>query len=166
MVDEHAELSGFLELSALLTGFSTFELRGTGQAEAYLATLGDATGVGTVRALLAAFRGVRDDADDDAALERGLRGRILSDAALGPVARGLIKLWYVGTWHALPASWHEAHGTAAGDRTFVVSPAAYTEGLLWPAVGANPSGAKPFGYGTWALPPRVPAARPAQQAAT
>ncbi|HYO83919.1 MAG TPA: hypothetical protein VES20_21125, partial [Bryobacteraceae bacterium] len=39
---------------------------------------------------------------------------------------------------------------------FMVSAAAYTEGLLWPAIGANPPGAKGPGYGSWALPPRVP----------
>jgi len=34
-----------------------------------------------------------------------------------------------------------------------VSPASYTEGLLWPTIGANPPGAKAPGFGTWAYPP-------------
>ena len=144
-------LDGFLELSAALTGFSTFRLRGTGQAEAYLATLTEVVGEATVAALLDAWRRVAAEAE----AARALRQEILSDERLGPVARNVIKMWYVGTWHALPADWREAHAATDRDRTFVVSPVAYTEGLLWPAIGANPSGAKPLGYAMWATPPRI-----------
>jgi hypothetical protein len=151
--DRRAE---FLALSATLTGFSVFRLEGTGQTDAYFRTVCDVTGEPTVDALLAAHRRVADAAGgDQAALDRGLRRGLLSDAKLGPVARNLVKLWYVGTWYELPAAWREAFGARARDGTFVVSPEAYTEGLLWPAVGANPAGAKPFGYGMWAKPPRI-----------
>jgi len=146
----------FLALSATLTGFSVFRLEGTGQTDAYLGALTDIVGEATVDALAAVHRRVVDAAGgDEARLERGLRRELLSDTKLGPVARNLIRLWYVGTWHELPAAWREAFGAGTRDRTFVVSPEAYTEGLLWPAVGANPAGAKPFGYGMWAKPPRI-----------
>src|SRR3954454_3838700 len=148
----------FLALSSALTGFSVFRLKGTGQAPQYLSTAIEIIGEPTVRALLSTFRFVAGDAgDDQEALERGIRRDILSDGRLGPVARNLIKLWYVGTWYALPVEWREAFATTDRDRTFVVSPDAYTEGLLWPAVGANPSGAKPLGYGMWAMAPRIEA---------
>ena len=153
-------LQDFLALSSALTGFSVFRLKGTGQAPRYLSTATESS-ANTVRALLSAFRRVAGDTgdagDDQGALERGIRREILSDGKLGPVARNLIKLWYVGTWYALPVEWREAFATSDRDRTFVVSPDAYTEGLLWPAVGANPSGAKPFGYGMWAMAPRIEA---------
>jgi hypothetical protein len=144
-------LRAFLDLSAALTGFATFRLRGTGQAEAYLATLTEVVGEATAAALLGAWRAVAAEAE----VERALRREILSDDRLGPVARNVIKMWYVGIWYALPADWREAHAATSRDRTFVVSPEAYTEGLLWPAIGANPSGAKPLGYGIWASPPRI-----------
>lgn len=38
---------------------------------------------------------------------------------------------------------------------FVVSPAAYTEGLVWRAIGAHPAGAKAPGYASWAQPPDI-----------
>jgi hypothetical protein len=38
-----------------------------------------------------------------------------------------------------------------------VNESAYTEGLLWVAIGANPPGAKAPGYGSWARPPQIPA---------
>ena len=151
-------LDDFLALSSALTGFSVYRLKGTGQAEPYLSTATGIIGEAIIRALLSAFRRVVDQAcGDEGAIERGIRRDILSDSKLGPVARNLIKLWYVGTWYALPVEWREAYAAGGRDRTFVVSPDAYTEGLLWPAVGANPSGAKALGYGMWAMAPRIEA---------
>src|SRR4051794_23830548 len=151
-------LDDFLALSSALTGFSVFRLKGTGQAEPYLSTATEIVGGAVVRGLLSVFRRIADKAgDDEGALERGIRRHILSDGKLGPVARNLIKLWYVGTWYVLPVEWRESFSNGGRDRTFVVSPDAYTEGLLWPAVGANPSGAKPLGYGMWAMAPRIEA---------
>lgn len=145
----------FLSLSVVLTGYSQFRLLGTGQAQLYFSTLANIVGETTVNEMLAAFARVRGNASDDEAMERLMRVEILSDEKLGPIARNLIKLWFVGVWYQLPAEWREAYGTRARDVTFVPSPAAYTEGLLWPTIDANPSGAKGPGYGTWAFPPRI-----------
>jgi hypothetical protein len=73
------------------------------------------------------------------------------------VARNIVKMWFVGIWYELPREWTEAFGARPGNVTFVVSGTAYTEGLLWPAIGANPPGAKAPGYGSWAFPPQIPA---------
>ena len=61
----------------------------------------------------------------------------------------------MATWYQLPQSWRETFGVKESDRTFVVSPQAYPEGLLWPAIGVNPPAAKAPGYGTWSNPPLV-----------
>lgn len=154
--DTGSRLEDFVAFSAVATGFAAFDLGGTGQAEVYLSTLDDIVGEEIVGDLLAAFsRVTTDPGADEAALQRGLRREVFSDARLGPVARALVKLWYVGTWYGLPADWREAYGENELDRTFVVSRSAYTEGLLWPAIGVNPPGAKPIGYGMWATPPNV-----------
>lgn len=148
----------FLAFSATVTGFTAFELEGTGQAEAYLETCDAVVGDRTVDALLEAYDRLKSDLDNEPlAGERRLRREVLSDEKLGPVARNIIKLWYVGTWYELPPAWSEAFGAREKNYAFVVSPAAYTEGLLWPAIGANPAGAKAPGYGSWAAPPRIPA---------
>lgn len=148
----------FLAFSAALTGFTAFELEGTGLAEAYLETCEAVVGDDIVDELLKAYRRVQGDPDTDAsASARRIRHQILSDEKLGPVARNLIKLWYVGTWYELPPAWSEAFGAREKNYAFVVSPAAYTEGLLWVTIGANPPGAKAPGYGSWAHPPRIPA---------
>ena len=148
-------LTDFLAVSVALTGFPASRLCGTGQTAQYLSTLDDVVGGATVAGLLDAYLGIAGAAEDEAALADGMRRVILSDDRLGPVARNLIKLWYSGTWHQLPRDWRESYGSSEKDRSFVVAPEAYTEGLLWPAIGANPPGAKPFGYGMWAHPPRI-----------
>ena len=151
-----APFDDFLGLSAVLTGYSRFRLLGTGQAQLYFTTVADVVGEKTVGELVKAFGRVRDQAgSDDAAMADLLRAEILSDEKLGPIARNVIKLWFVGTWYQLPPEWREAFGAHEKDVTFVASPAAYTEGLLWPTIDANPSGTKGPGYGTWAFPPRI-----------
>lgn len=156
MATDNRLLSDFLEFSSAVTGFSAFRLLGTGQAELYLSTANDIVGGATVKELLDTFQRIaRESGGDEAAFERTFRRDVMSHEKLGPVTRNIIKLWYVGTWYELSRDWRETYGENTNDRTFVVSPIAYTEGLLWPAIGANPSGAKPLGYGTWAMPPRI-----------
>lgn len=154
------ELDRFLAASATLTGYSPFRLRGTGLAEQYLATAVDAAGEAVVDDLLSGVAAAEQLAaeEEQTDLARALRHAVLSDPRLGPVARNLIKLWYVGTWYQLPQDWRDAHGAGVPDSTHVVSPAAYTEGLLWPTIDANPPGANPPGFGTWAAKPRLPLA--------
>jgi hypothetical protein len=154
---DQTQFQDFCKLSALLTDFTGFQLRGTGQAELYYSTTSSIVGDCAISELLQAFRTAQSDAQDNSAhLERGLRIAILSDDKFGPIARNIIKLWYIGTWYQLPAGWHERYGVAAEDKTFIPSPSSYVEGLLWPAIGAHPPGAKAPGYGTWTTPPEIP----------
>jgi len=150
-------LARFLDFSAEVTAFSVFELQGTGQAAPYLSAVVGVLGEDIVGDLLDTYsRAVTGAGDDPAARARLLYRDVFSSETLGPVARNIIKLWYVGTWFELPAEWRESYGARENDVTFVVSPGSYMEGLLWPAVGANPPGAKAPGYGSWASPPRIP----------
>jgi hypothetical protein len=156
-VSDAQRLSGFLELSSTLTGFSVFELQGTGQAEPYLSTVTDIAGAAILDELLEAYGRVQAAANEGAAdLDGQLRREILADEKLGPIARNIIKMWFVGIWYELPSAWREAFGVREEDVMHMVSPGAYTEGLLWPTIGANPNGAKAPGYASWALPPRIP----------
>ncbi|GAA1860513.1 hypothetical protein [Myceligenerans crystallogenes] len=156
MDDEFHE--AFLDLSSTLTGYSRFRLLGTGQADPYLSTTREAVGDEVLAQLLTTFADVRRAAgDDEKALDAALRARVLSDPLLGPVARNVIKMWFVGTWYQLPSEWRDVHAGGRHDSTHVVSPASYTEGLLWPTIGANPPGAKAQGFGSWTAPPAIDA---------
>lgn len=147
-----ATLDAFADLSAALTGFDAAHLIGTGNAELFWDLLVDRGGGDNAEALLAAWADAVAPAEDE---DRALRIAILGDARLGPMARNLIRLWYVGTWKQMPADWRAAYAPGLADGDTIPASRAYTEGLLWPAVGANPPGAKPFGYAMWATPPRV-----------
>ena len=156
MTDDTEVLAAFLTLSATLTGYTRFRLLGTGQAEPYFTATREAVGDDVLGDLLSTFAAVHDDiTGDQQALDQALRARILSDDRLGPVARNVIKMWFVGTWYQLPQEWRDAYATREPDATHVVSPASYTEGLLWPTIGANPPGAKGQGFGTWVGPPAI-----------
>ena len=145
----------FLEFSATLTAFTKFDLYGTAQAELYFDTVKGIVGEKTLEELLAAYRFVQGWKGQ--AREEMLQSNVFGHEKLGPVAQAIIKLWYVGIWYGLPADWIQKYGPLSNNATFMVAPAAYTEGLLWTAIGANPNGAKAPGYASWADAPQYPA---------
>ena len=144
---------GFMAFSAELTGFSVFELRATGEAEAYLDAALRVAGQEMLQALLDAHRNL-----DAAGKQREdqIRRDILGDPRLGPVARNIIKMWFSGVWYELPESWISAYAAEANNTTFSVRPSSYPEGLLWKTIGASPPGARAPGYGSWAEAPLIP----------
>ncbi|WP_294534911.1 hypothetical protein [uncultured Rhodoblastus sp.] len=139
----------FVALSAALTGVKAFRLRGTGQAEAYLAAVEAIVPWPIIDDLFSQFAAL--PAGD--ALEPALESGILADPRLGAVARNLILLWYRGAWSQLPPAWRASFGSSAGDTNHVISSAAYQAGLQWEIAGAHPVGARQQGYGSWALLP-------------
>jgi hypothetical protein len=143
----------FVAFSAEVTAFTPVEIRGTGMAERYLATVDGVVGQTITDTLLDVYGQISTEAAEERKYK--LRQTVFGCEQLGPVARSIVKLWYIGTWYALPAAWQERFGPA-GDGTFVPTPDAYVEGLLWPAIGAHPPGAKAQGFGSWRLPPRIP----------
>lgn len=148
-------LGQFLAVSEALTGYDRAELEATGLVEVYFDTLTGILGGAVVGDLLTAWGAVVCEASgDEDAMLAGFKTRVLDDPKLGPVARNLTVLWYLGQWNQMPGDWRSTQGASARDLTHVVSAAAYREGLVWNAIGAHPMGAKQQGYGAWALPPR------------
>jgi hypothetical protein len=157
-IDAPEFIEYFLDFSVVVTGFSRFQLYGTGQVSLYFETVRDVIGGDLFGDLLKTFHELdvkAKSSDDESILTDELRSDILGSEKLGPIARNIIKLWYVATWYPLPQPWRDAFGTKAKDGHFVVSPHAYPEGLLWQSLGVNPPGAKGPGYGTWSNPPSV-----------
>jgi hypothetical protein len=143
----------FLTFSAEMTAFSVFHLRGTGLADDYFKTVTGVVGEPMLAELLAVYATIGTPSQPER--DQKLRQRILGDDKLGPIARNIIKLWYIGIWEELPQAWTEAYGALENNVGFMVSAAAYTEGLLWPAIDANPPGAKAPGYASWVSPPQI-----------
>lgn len=145
----------FVKFSAELTAFTPVELWGTGMVDTYLKTIDKVVGEAVIDKLLSTYTAMVtvDEAEQRIAL---LRQNIFGCEYLGPIARAIIKLWYIGTWYKLPTAWHERFGVLENDITFVPSPNAYIEGLLWVAIGAHPAGAKAPGFGSWQAAPNIP----------
>ena len=141
----------FLAMSEELCGIPTFYLSGTGYAATYWDLLLNMVGPDSIHRLLASYAKLPICCRQDR--EVAIHAELLSHDEFGPIARNVIKLWYLATWFELPAEWHRNHQTLVDDKTFVPSPWAYPESLLGPAVGAHPAGAKPTGHQSWVSPP-------------
>ena len=122
---------GFLALSAELTGFSVFDLRGTGESDAYLDAVTGVVGEELVAGLIEAHGQLETAGDRQGEIRRS----ILGDPRFGPVARNIIKMWFSGVWYALPQAWVAEHGTQRENTVFAIRPSAYAEGLVWKTIG-------------------------------
>ena len=137
------QLETFYELSSALTGFDKIDLIGTGVGEEYFDELVQGAGEKHVKDLLAA-------AKEAGGSTARIRKNIWNDARLGPMARNVVLMWYLGSWYPLSEEWNREH-RADSERVpeHVVSAAAYQEALWAPAIGSHPRGAKPPGFGSW-----------------
>jgi hypothetical protein len=74
------------------------------------------------------------------------------------LARSIVLLWYLGSWYK-PGDLKTTSATP-GNRAFisseVVSPKAYTQGLVWQIAGAHPMGYSNLQFGYWSRDPRDP----------
>lgn len=171
-------LDRFVAFSAQATAFSAVDLWGTGQAADYLETVQEEAGDQILRDLLeqAGASGVDDVFTDE---KLGPLARNIIKLWYSGVWYELPPQWaarFGAPVKAVPAQRRPGqqgvahHGlsdskgpleqqgrqrTPARTASYVVSAAAYTEGLLWRAIGAHPSGAKAPGYGSWAVPPAI-----------
>jgi len=143
-------LEQFLTLSALLTGFSRFQLLGLDIAADHLATCRAMFPEGVLDELLAAWSNLtaRDD------LEAAVEVSIVLDPKLWPVAENLILLWYTGSWTMLSDSWHSVYGASPLEKAGVVSARSYLAGLQWKAAGAHPAGSAQQGFASWSRAPK------------
>jgi hypothetical protein len=148
--NETVGLEEFVRISAELTGFTAAELQASGMMRAHFEEFRLVLGL----PLLAAF------------LSSGLNTTALLNSRLhGPLARNLIRVWYVGQWKRLPDDWlavvSQELSESVRDRfnefgrnsDRVISSNAYKRGLAWTAIGAHAPGTGHPGFGSWALPP-------------
>jgi hypothetical protein len=130
------DLPHFLEISAWLTGFEVADLEGTGMADTYLQTVQAQCQGATVADFFAAARGVLE------------QGQLFPAALFDGLAHNIVFMWYSGQW----APTVDAPGVNLA-KVRNISPAAYVQGLMWPAADTHPPGAKAPGYGSWAQIP-------------
>jgi len=74
------------------------------------------------------------------------------------LARSIVLLWYLGSWYE-PKDLQKQATAARSDRinsSEVLSPKAYTQGLVWQIAGAHPMGYSNLQFGYWSRNPRDP----------
>jgi hypothetical protein len=73
------------------------------------------------------------------------------------LARSIVLLWYLGSWYE-PRDLQKQATAAKPDRisSVVVSPKAYTQGLVWQIAGAHPMGYSNLQFGYWSRNPHDP----------
>jgi hypothetical protein len=137
-------LNQFLNISSSLTGFEKVELLGTGMAQQYYEELYRLYKDTFIRLLFIA-KAVNDVcSEDQQECEKQIHKRIIGDVEFGQIARNIIQLWYMASY------------TNFNDPTspsYIISPEAYSNGLIWQAMNSHPPGAKHPGFGSWSVPP-------------
>jgi hypothetical protein len=130
----------FVNLSSALTGVAASQLQPSidpiNIAGQYFDTLNSHVAAPTLSNLAAMFLAGKTPAAGAAA--------VLADPVLGPVARSIMKLWFLGIWYD-PAKPSQAVN--------VVSSQAYKESLVWKVMQSHPMGYSMFTYGYWAKQP-------------
>jgi Membrane bound FAD containing D-sorbitol dehydrogenase len=150
MSSNNTDLDNFVGLSAVLTGFSADDLNPQFSpapvAVEYLQTLQSKVDAQLVSRLLSTYQAIAAEPPD--AQPALVHAQILQDPDLGPVARNIIRMWYLSIWYT------DYQGMVTGfSDGVVVSSNAYTKGLAWDAMQAHPMGYSEMHYGYWADPP-------------
>jgi hypothetical protein len=160
---DSASLSQFVDLSAVLTGFTADVLNPPLDpleiAQNYLNFVESNSVPGMLDELLATFESiVSASGGDPQKVADGVQSQILSVApvppateSIGTLARRIIRMWYLATWYTTEPP------DPAGDGQ-VISANAYTRGLAWSAFQAHPMGYSEMTFGYWATPPAPPTA--------
>lgn len=141
-IDNPEFMEYFLDFSALATGFGRHDLVSTHQSALYFSVTRGVIGDSFFGDFMQTFHRV------------GLE-QLLASEKYGPIARNIVKLWYLATWERLPTEWLASYLPTLDNVAFIPSPDSYIEGLLWASIGTNPPGAKGPGYATWSSPPSV-----------
>jgi len=73
------------------------------------------------------------------------------------LARSIVLLWYLGSWYTPKDLKDQATAATPGRiSSEVLSPKAYTQGLVWQIAGAHPMGYSNLQFGYWSRNPRDP----------
>jgi hypothetical protein len=151
--------TSFVRLSSVLTGYPTATLAPpldpTDLASEYLAAVKQRADPATLDQLFTVYASIDRATGGDLSQQAApVQQQILAVDPIGPLARRILRLWYVSIWYdAEPPSMFEG-GT-------VISMNAYVGGLVWSAAQAHPMGYSELAYGYWASPPAAPSSTPA-----
>jgi hypothetical protein len=167
------EMVAFLVLSAALTGVDIHTLapefsRGSGDI------LSADPGVDPINIKSAYLRQAKTAAAFDNLLQIAKDNRLSQDDIIAKVnasddtkflARSIVLLWYLGSWYDPVDLKNAATSPESIDGPItqkVLSPKAYTQGLVWLIAGAHPMGYSNLQFGYWSRDPHDQNGNPVQ----
>jgi hypothetical protein len=137
-------LDTFVALSSILTGYPESTLKPGADtqklSELYFNVLNKEVPSEVVSQLNTIFLGLSNPD------ETTVKTQIVNDPTLGPIAKNIIKMWYLGIWYDL-------NGNA--DASYVVSSIAYKNGMVWSTMYAHPMGYSEENFGYWNTAPNT-----------
>ena len=155
--------NNFVGLSAILTGYTQDQLAPSvdpiGLASEYLTWVEQHADQAAFEKTLTTFQDIAaqfpppldpttPDPTQVAEISAAVQQQILSDPDMGPIARRIIRMWYLSTWYT-------SEPPQPTDLSQVISMNAYTMGLAWDAAQAHPMGYSELHFGYWAMTPPV-----------
>jgi len=141
-----AQLAPEIDPIGLASEYLTWMEQNADQA-AFLKTLGTFQNIlQQVASQLPPFDPNNPTPQQAALMNQLVAAQILSDPAMGNIARRMIRLWYLSTWYTTEPPDPNGDGQ-------VVSMNAYTMGLAWDAAQAHPMGYSELHFGYWAVAP-------------
>jgi hypothetical protein len=148
----------FLAFSSEITGYSTYDLEGTGLVTLYHDLLENVLGPRLGGELEVLLCGLLAYPAGSSARQEAMVQSLGAPSLFAPVVSNLVLLWYLGSWEALPDTWYAAAGLpfpGPNDvgATRTPSAAAYANQLSWRTAFANAPGSNPPGFGSWCHPP-------------
>ncbi len=152
-------LDAFVQLSALLTGFSADLLRPAPDpselAPTYYAFMGERLGP-TRDALVQTYASMAGgvavaDMTPEQKTDIGTQILHAQDGQIGEAAQALMKLWYLGSWYQ-PFDYGD-YKALPFDPGYVVNPLAYTQGLAWQVMQSHAMGDSNWLFGYWTEEP-------------
>jgi hypothetical protein len=150
-MSSNPDMDNFVGLSVILTGFDADDLNPPLSPQPVavesLQMLQSKVDAALVSQLLTTYQTIAAQFPSDEQPAE-VQSQILTDPNMGPVARNIIRMWYLSTWY----EGYTGMVTGFSPGT-VVSSNAYTKGLAWDAMQAHPMGYSEMHYGYWADPP-------------
>jgi hypothetical protein len=148
----------FLAISEVLTGFSTAELWSTGMLDIYYYTVMKELDQEQLRAF---FKVSVDILGDAATMHQRIREEFIPiprDSKIRPklqelpfqgLAQRIMLMWYNGIWTSIDGN----SAATPSISTYMVSTAAYINGLNYATAETHPAGARQPGYNSWSKAP-------------
>jgi hypothetical protein len=138
-------LDTFVNLSVILTGYPKSKIQPQNNTqklpELYFGVLNKEVPSDLIASLNDTFLAIPDPD------ESSVKAKIVMNDKLGPVAKNILKMWYLGIWYDLDKK--------KPDNSYVVSNIAYKNGLAWSTMYAHPMGYSEENFEYWNTPPQT-----------